>query len=801
MLSLINIIIALVAAVWFFRRARATGKDPARWALCGAAAYFIPASILTGLLLGIWQRSVLLALVPLEIHFFTTGQVIYPLLLVLFPSVIVGWIVTLHVFCAALSGETARRMNERTYAFEAAAVLLALVGWIAGPGLPRAASSREYVGQPVFAEFTDPTGVVSLEVVRYDPKDGKLIAFQVTKDARGVWSIPSHEGYAADAQDHLAEVARSLKGLEILDLASEDSRYREQYDVVEPTESNKGTAGLGMKVTLVDREQKPYSLIIGKEVPEWPGRRYVRVAGQDATLVVKLQTQMFSTDFGDWIEKNLLKIDAQDIKSVTMADYSIERQGVERRGRVIVEGTDAPGFSEPGKPEMPRWKLIESKIDKDRKWVDAPLAADEELDASKLDSLKHDLRGLAIVDVARKEEILAKYLREQGKFPPAIQAEQFVAPYGFHMVQVSPDILEYLRTLVPAKEKTLELLSGQGDLRVATKEGIVYVLRFGNVASTSPGAEKGKKTPAKPEAAKKEAEKKDPEAAQAGGANVNRFLFIMAEFDPDVLPKPQVVPLPELPKPDEPAKAKSPEASKADAAKKEDPATKPEAAKKEEPAKKTDPEAQRKQIEAMRKEIEAANKTRQKDFDAKVEEGKKKAQELNERFANWFYVISDSEYQKIHLSRKDIIKKKEAPKKEGTGTPGAILGLPEIPGFPIPPGPPPAAPGAQKEEPAPKKEAPAPTKEEPPAAKKEEPSRTGILPVTKPDPAAAAKKELPAPPPTKESPAPAPKKEPPPPPPPVKTEPPPPPKKVEPAAKKEAPAPPPKPLEPDPAKK
>ncbi len=97
-----------------------------------------------------------------------------------------------------------------------------------------------------------------------------------------------------------------------------------------------------------------------------------------------------------------------------------------------------------------------------------------------------------------------------------------------------------------------------------------------------------------------------------------------------------------------------------------------EPAAKDEPAKKVDPEAERKRIEAQRTAIEGINKQSREEFDAKVAEGKKKAQELNQRFANWFYIISDSEYRKIHLSRKDIVKKKEEPKKEAAEKPGVF---------------------------------------------------------------------------------------------------------------------------------
>ncbi len=70
-------------------------------------------------------------------------------------------------------------------------------------------------------------------------------------------------------------------------------------------------------------------------------------------------------------------------------------------------------------------------------------------------------------------------------------------------------------------------------------------------------------------------------------------------------------------------------------------------------------------IEQERKQVEADNKRMKEDYDAKVKEGQKKVEELNERFANWYYVISDTTYQKIHLGRDAIVKKKTKPEGQG----------------------------------------------------------------------------------------------------------------------------------------
>ena len=71
-------------------------------------------------------------------------------------------------------------------------------------------------------------------------------------------------------------------------------------------------------------------------------------------------------------------------------------------------------------------------------------------------------------------------------------------------------------------------------------------------------------------------------------------------------------------------------------------------------------------VEKARTKIEAENKQKQQDYDKKLEAGRTRVKELNDRFADWYYVISDDVYQKIRLNRDNIVKAKEpAASEEG----------------------------------------------------------------------------------------------------------------------------------------
>jgi hypothetical protein len=67
-----------------------------------------------------------------------------------------------------------------------------------------------------------------------------------------------------------------------------------------------------------------------------------------------------------------------------------------------------------------------------------------------------------------------------------------------------------------------------------------------------------------------------------------------------------------------------------------------------------------KAADAERKRIEAENKQKTDEYEASIKKGKERAKQLNDRFADWFYLISDDDYKKVHITRSDVIKKKAA---------------------------------------------------------------------------------------------------------------------------------------------
>jgi len=551
-------------------------------------------------------------------------------------------------------------MNEtqKTFAFVAVTTVVVLVAWWTRY-TPPVTTTGDMRGKSLFPVFTDALAATSLEIFEYDPTTVKIKNFKVAQ-INNRWSIPSHENYPADAKDHLAQAATSLIGLTVLDVASESPSQEEValYGVVEPDENTikSSTRGIGKRVIFRDRDDKVLAdLIIGNKVPDKEELRYVRIKGQDPVYVVKLSDDKFSSEFGDWIEKDLLKLNPWDIKDVQIHDYSFDS----------VTGTLAPrsqivlGYDDLGNP---RWKLIQNLMfDGDQgTWKPQSLAENEELDTSKLDSMRTALDDLKIVDVRRKPEGISASLSADGTLAANRETANSLAQAGFYLASAKQfySIFPMIgkRELKPSD---VEVVSSEGEVRVGMKDGVRYLLRFGQVVAGGSSAKEG----------------------EGGGAGVNRYLFVMAEFDPELIPKPELQALPELPQ-ESPATTSTTQGqslaveesqSGTTVTQSPPPAEQPSDSGQGAPAasgEKKD-EAQPKkpeEIKAERDRIEKENKRKQDEYEEKLKKGQERVKELNARFADWYYIISDDVYRKVHLGVSDIVKKKETQEEKKTET-------------------------------------------------------------------------------------------------------------------------------------
>jgi hypothetical protein len=166
---------------------------------------------------------------------------------------------------------------------------------------------------------------------------------------------------------------------------------------------------------------------------------------------------------------------------------------------------------------------------------------------------------------------------------------------------ISREDLMSLQTRGYYLTRTGQMMSNEGELQFSTDEGIVYTLRFGEILyGTGEAISAGAETT----------------SDQASGPGENRYLLVSAAFDESlVTPPPR-------------------------------PAT-------------TDFEGKE---ESALTEEDKKNRSlaeEYKKWEENVKKGRETAQALAKRFAPWYYVISASSFDRIHLKRSDLVKPKK----------------------------------------------------------------------------------------------------------------------------------------------
>src|SRR6266850_3848469 len=153
--------------------------------------------------------------------------------------------------------------SARTGFYVAAAAVALGLAWLARPASIEHKAFDDS-GKRFFDQF-DPLAAKSLEIVTFNESTSRRSMFKVAQE-NGRWVIPSHEGYPADAKDHLAQAATSVMDLIKGPVLSDKPSDAETFGVADPTVEKAGL-GSGTRVTLQDAGGKTLvDLIIGKTI-------------------------------------------------------------------------------------------------------------------------------------------------------------------------------------------------------------------------------------------------------------------------------------------------------------------------------------------------------------------------------------------------------------------------------------------------------------------------------------------------------------------------------------------------------
>jgi hypothetical protein len=509
-------------------------------------------------------------------------------------------------------------------------------------------------GELFFAEFEKPEQAASLEIYAVDAKTAAGRIFKVHRQD-GLWKIPSHYDYPADAKKRMANAAGLVIGLKRGSVRSDSRADHESLGVVDPRDTEAKLEGRGLLVTFKDENGKLLGeLIIGKEVEGRSGQRFVRLPEQRRTYMATITADL-STSFGDWVETDLLKLAAWDVEKLVFDNYSVDEQaGAIRKGD----------------------RIVAKKVEEGKWTVEGMDEEKEELDTDTLDEVGRILDDLKIVGVRPKpagidETLKARGIEQRILLERLMQKGYFLANDG-------------------------KVYSNEGDLLLTTKEGVVYTLRFGEILyGSADEVSAGREDESEPGEDGKEEEKK-----QAGA---NRYLMITVDFDLSWFEKPEGEPYPE----EEVEKRRKAvrdireldiEIARYKVEKKELPKTVADALSEDDKELGKDPwgndyvlepeEEGGYRVLTYGKDGKAGGEGADSDlasdglaeeeklldlgreieeWEGKLKTGRERAAELKERFAPWYYVIDAASFDKLKLGRADIVKPVEKDEPEDGG--------------------------------------------------------------------------------------------------------------------------------------
>ena len=588
--------------------------------------------------------------------------------------------------------------NAKTGIVAALAIVSSALAWMTttrnystGP-----TGAQTKINQVIFEKFTDPLAAASLKIIRYDSDAEKYAEFEVSKDRKtGVWTIPSNENYPADANRQMSEAANLFISLKALNVASEKRDEQTLFGVLEPDKKKEDSGGEGVGTLVQLRDEKGdilADLIIGKADSQDPQKRFVRIPTEDVIYVAEIDPSPLSTDFKQWIESDLLKLSGADIEVLGIRNYSLVE--VSRGQLEISKVYDADLFFNvrDGKWTAKNLVAYEGKTPQIRE-----ILPTEEVNANKLNDMKSALDNLRIVNVAKK--------------PPGVAAD-------LKGDQLQKETLTALsrRGFFASRAREggdIELFAMNGDLQVTTKDGVQYLLRFGNPAGASfEPVDTGEGS----------AEDNSKEVS------INRFLLVTTRVDESKFPQPDLERLPETveelkaieaikrgPKVQSPATSDPAVDPPADPASEGTPTEPPSETEKPSdngdggvsamlpekgkfvhfqdpaPAQPSNPDQPPAELteeewkERLDAERERINKENQRKIDQRNDRlavARKKSAELNARFADWYYIVSDAEFKRLKIELSDLITTKAPTGPNGPqGLPGSVPNF-NIPGLP-----------------------------------------------------------------------------------------------------------------------
>ncbi|MHC4944723.1 MAG: FKBP-type peptidyl-prolyl cis-trans isomerase [Planctomycetota bacterium] len=342
-------------------------------------------------------------------------------------------------------------------------------------------------GEEFFPDFLDPLACKEIEIYEPDAETATISLFNV-KFEDGLWQIPSHHGYPADAMDRMATAATAFIGLKKDMIRSDRIEDRAKFGVEDPLDDAASLEGRGKRIVMKDGSGRVMAdIIVGNEVEDkrdpadlYKQPRelaYMREPDGKRIYAVNLSPSAesggdtikdISTEFNDWIDTDLLHVRSHEIEQLVLYNYTVNEE------TASVDHEDAITLT---KGEEEKWSMND-------------LTEEEQVSESKVRDLLRNLDTLAVEGVRPQPETMSR---------------MSLASKGFFV------------------GKEGQLYGNEGHMDVFTKEGVLYHLFFGEVLFGT-----GKEITAGAEDAPEGKEGKDNAVATE-----NRYLFVRVSLNPE----------------------------------------------------------------------------------------------------------------------------------------------------------------------------------------------------------------------------------------------------------------------------
>ena len=475
---------------------------------------------------------------------------------------------------------------------------------------PRSLADYSDVGEAFYPDFTEATEAAGIRVAGWNEQAGRPETFEVRRDGTN-WVVPTHSNYPVDGEEQLGRAAASVLDVrrEALERSITPDDFA-KYDLVDPLDEDASSEGRGRRVTLTsDDGETLVDYIVGQQAEEaGEGAYYIRRADEDRVYLARINLDV-STNFTDWVEPNLLDLATDEVVELTSSAVAEER--------------DASGAR-----TLERTELRRATTDDD--WTIDGEVPDETtegtIDTAAVNRIVTDLGGLELIGVRRKPPAMISALKGEGDGTVTTLDLLAIEERGF--------------TIDGGR-----LVSLEGRLFAGQSDGVGYQLLFGSgFTGSTVEIEVGGEQSDEDETAD---EQTDGEAGEepsddAGETLRGRYVLVQAVFDKNLLPP--LPPRPTKPKPeDTDGDEDTPDGDAPDG---DESAETP--ADEESPVEEPDPMEQYQQELAT---YEAAIELRKDALAA----GQKRADELNVRFADWFYVIPEDTFETLAFKRADVL--------------------------------------------------------------------------------------------------------------------------------------------------